>query len=59
MSSQGGSHLLEPKSGAWLMPVVSRFKDCGDRLCCAALIAIAIVLLAAIGRYVWHMPPLR
>jgi hypothetical protein len=59
MRSLDGTGLLKPQDGTRSAPVVSPVKDWGDRLCCGALIAMAIVFLAAIGWYVWQMPPFR
>ena len=36
-----------------------RARDWGDRICCLALVVAGIFGAAALGWYVWQMPPLR
>lgn len=36
-----------------------RLLDWGDRLCCAALLAVGSAGIALLGWYVWQMPALR
>lgn len=59
MSSPDAPRLPEPRDGERPAPMFSRIKDWGDRLCCGALTATALIAFAGICWFVWQMPSLR